>query len=105
MRIIGIFLGLFLFTGLMAQMEFPELKYADIEGAPKLSDPFLVMGETGPVMPLLTEKLEKPCKLIWPENTRIKLRINAIYRADPTPLSATSAITRPRLLPGSEKTS
>ena len=30
--------------------DFPELKFAEINGAPKLSTPFLVMGSTNPVM-------------------------------------------------------
>jgi hypothetical protein len=34
----------------MAQSNFPELKFNKIEGAPQLSEPFLVMGATKPVM-------------------------------------------------------
>lgn len=49
----------------MGPMGFPELKFAEIEGAPKLSKPFLVMGET---MPVMAEKHGLSAPALWDWN-------------------------------------
>lgn len=58
-------LSLLLCVNCQNKTYFPELKFADIPGAPELSEPFLVMGSTKPVM---AEKHGLSAPALWDWN-------------------------------------
>lgn len=82
-------IGLMAATMTMAQdnskrgpLDFPELEFANIPGAPKLKKPFLVMGSTGPVM---AEKhgLSAPALWDWDNDGKRDLLIGEFETTSP----------------------